>query len=228
VPPRMTPTAKHAHQGAFPGGKNWPGTRATPTSERTLPRSIVNRSERAPACAACDQRWINPKWDMPRRSLESKRSRRSPTASGLACPLGDDQLRATTGYDCRSAADAAQNGATTKSPRTPCTTDTTRAIRTTGSEVPSRSQSMAASRFMEAECGPPFPMMHTALPTVKLAQAGSEAVDSWEAARPVKIDMSVGAVSPNGHDSTRPGSRFRRPVGCPRPLPGNSSAPAGR
>src|SRR5262249_56339903 len=112
---------KQARRGGAGGGKNGQGRGGAPGGDRALPRSIVNRRGGAPACAACDQRWINPNWDMPRRSLESKRSRRSPTASGLACPLGDDQLCATTGYDCRSAADAAQDGATTKSPRTPCT-----------------------------------------------------------------------------------------------------------
>src|SRR5262245_9470222 len=126
--------------------KPYPDARGTWTSERTPPRSIVTSNERAPACAACEQRTKNPANDTPRRSSSSRRSRRSPTARGLASAPGDDRTRNTIGYDCSSGADDTQNGGNTKSPRTPWTTDMTKPNTQTGRSVPSSSQSTAASR----------------------------------------------------------------------------------
>ena len=144
MPTTPTINGSGAHQ-VNPGGL-YPGTRSTRTSERTLPRSIVNSSERAPACAARDPRSRNPANDTPRRSLPSRRSRRSPTASELASAPGDDRSRSTIGYDCSSGADDTQNGATTKSPRTPWNTVMTKPNTQTGSSVPISSQSTADSR----------------------------------------------------------------------------------
>jgi hypothetical protein len=56
------------------------------------------------------------------------------------------ELTPHVGYDCSFGADDTQNGATTKSPRTPWTTVMTMPNTQTGSSVPSSSQSTAASR----------------------------------------------------------------------------------
>ncbi len=104
MPTMPTMNGSGAHQ-IIPSGPN-PGTSGTRTSERTLPRSIVSSSERAPACAACDQRRTNPANDTPPRSMPGPwRCGRDVVATAGASSGGAAGARAITGA-ARSPRDA--------------------------------------------------------------------------------------------------------------------------